>query len=138
MGKFKERTIQAAATRAYAPGYGWRSFKAKNHFQSGLNLPSLPCPVWSSVQSQEAASAVQVHGDLCDYGDILKKLAYNVYRKQEIRNAIFDKLGHSTPSTVASYRRFVRKEERWRVTVAQEVLDAYLDLKEAGRLGLTT
>ena len=70
-------------------------------------------------------------GEFCDYAGILKELTYTIYRKQEIRNAIFDKLGHSTPSTVASYRRFIAKKRAGGLLGVYEVLDAYLELRQA-------
>lgn len=119
-------------------GNGWRSFKAKINFPSGLICPLCLALYGPPFNHRKPLPGSRYIGEFCDYTDILKKLAYTVYRKQEIRKAIFDKLGHSTPSTVASYRRFVGKKSAGGLLGVYQVLDAYLDLREAGRPGLTT
>ena len=119
-------------------GNGWRSFKAKIKFPSGLICPLCLALYGPPFNHRKPLPGARYMGEFCDYADNLKKLAYTVYRKQEIRNAIFDKLGRSTPSTVASYRRFVGKKSAEGLLGVYQVLDAYLDLREAGCLSLTT
>jgi hypothetical protein len=68
---------------------------------------------------------------LCDYPDVIKELAYLVYRDEALRTKIFSKLGHSIPETVGVYQRYIGKK-RGGTFGAYNVLDTYLDLREEG------
>jgi len=74
------------------------------------------------------------NGDLCEYPDVLKELAYIIYKNERVRAAVFAKLGHADPSTLALYWRFIGKISPGGLLGVYEVLAAYLELKESNQL----
>ena len=113
-------------------GNDWKLFKAKTRLPHGVACFLCFAPYGPPFNHEVPPAGSKYKAELCDYPDVLKELTYVLYRKQAIRNAIFTRLGHTPPSTLVMYWRFLGKKRAGGLLGVYEVLDAYLDLKEAG------
>ena len=74
------------------------------------------------------------NGDLCEYPDILKELAFIIYHEATLRAAVFAALGVSTPLTMQSYKFFLRKLRPGGILGLYDVLFTCLHLRDQGML----
>jgi hypothetical protein len=75
-------------------------------------------------------------GNLCEYPDVLKELAYIIYKETQVKNVVFTKLGAPVPTTLHSYKRFIGKKCGGGLLGLYKVMATYLDLRESGGLNL--
>jgi hypothetical protein len=115
-------------------GSGWRVFKAKTTFPPGLACFLCFATYGPPFNHEVPQTGSKYKGELCDYPDLLKELVYILFHSEVRRNAIFARLGHSAPTTIVSYWRFIGKKQASGLLGVYEVLSAFLDLREAGGL----
>jgi hypothetical protein len=114
----------------------WKTFKAQTTFPSGV-VCFLCFGLYGPPFNHEMpAPGSRYKGDLCDYPDVLKELTFILYKKTAIRNAIFARLGHPSPSSTMSYWRFLGRRYAGGLLGVYEVLATYLDLREAGSINI--
>jgi hypothetical protein len=111
-------------------GNGWKLFKAKTAFPSGLVCFLCFTTYGPPFNHEVPPPGVKYKGQLCDYSDGLKELAYVIYHSEAKRNAVFARLGHTVPATLVSYWRFIGRKQASGLLGLYEVLSAYLDTRE--------
>jgi hypothetical protein len=77
-------------------------------------------------------SGIRYKGTLCDYPDCLKELAYMIYGNEQVRDAVFTRLGRPVPATLTSYWRFIGAAPTGGLLGVYHAIAAYLDLREMG------
>lgn len=115
-------------------GVGWKRFKANLQFPSGKICYFCFAPFGPPFNHRQPPPGTQRSADLCDYPDVLKELLYILYHNESLRKKVFSKLGHSTPSSLSLYKRYISKMQCIGILGAYNVIDAYLDVREGGEL----
>jgi hypothetical protein len=82
-------------------------FKAKATFPPGLACFLCFGTYGPPFDHEVPPTGSKYKGELCDYPDMLKELAYIIFHSEAHRNVVFARLGHATPTTVVSYWRFI-------------------------------
>ena len=71
---------------------------------------------------QEPTPSSRFRGEYCEYSNILKELAYLIYKDEKIRDYIFSDLGEHPPS-LSTYWKFISKRYRGGILGLYVVLD---------------
>lgn len=112
----------------------WQTFKTSLQFPKNTICYFCLCPYAPPFNHEQAPPGTQPSpGELCEYPDVLKELAYILYQDQSLRKQIFTKLGVAPPSSLYLYKRFIAKRREGNFW-AYEVINAYLELRESGEL----
>jgi hypothetical protein len=112
----------------------WQTFKTSLQFPKNTVCYFCLCPYAPPFNHEKAPPGTQPSpGELCEYPDVLRELAYILYQDQSLRKQIFTKLGVAPPSSLYMYKRFIAKR-REGIFWAYEVINAYLELRESGEL----
>jgi hypothetical protein len=114
-------------------GDEWKSFK-KNAYFPGRTVCFLCFASFAPPFNHEVPPpGSRYSGELCEYPDVLKELAYIIYQDRTARSIVFTKLGVPTPTTLASYKRFIGRKHAGGILGLYEAISAYLCWREEER-----
>jgi hypothetical protein len=115
-------------------GEDWIKFKSSIRFPPGKVCFYCFAPYSAPFNHAQAPTSRRQSPDQCDYPDVLKELTYIIYQDVSLRQRVFAKLGHSMPSNLNEYKRFITKESEG-IFGVYEVIFAYIDVREEGIVG---
>jgi hypothetical protein len=77
------------------------------------------------------APGARYSADLCDYPDVLKELVYVLFQDRALKTDIFTRLDAPVPVNGMVFQRFIARKHRGGLLGLYEVINAYLDSREA-------
>ena len=113
-------------------GENWSKFKSNLRFPSGRVCFFCFAPYSAPFNHARAPTNTRQSPDQCDYPDVLKELTYIIYQELSLRQRVFAKLGHSVPSNLNEYKRFITSRQSEGIFGVYEVIFAYIDVHEEG------
>lgn len=114
----------------------WGQFKVNLRFPKNTVCYFCLSPYAPPFNHAQHPPGTEKSADLCEYPDVLKELVYILYQDQSLRCKIFAKLGVAPASTLYLYQRFIGKRQQDGIFGAYGVVNAYLELREAGEFEL--
>ena len=115
-------------------GSEYKSFKTQTRFPPGKACYLCYAPYESPFEHPRPPAGKKYTGDQCDFPDILKELAFLIYQDPQTREAVFAKINHATPVTVALYWRFIGALHEGRLLGVYKVIAAYLEIRAAANM----
>lgn len=113
-------------------GGDWGRFKSMVRFPRGKVCFFCFAPFGAPFNHAQAPVNGQQSPKECLYPDVLKELAYVIYRDESVRQSVFDKLGHSMPSNLNEYVQFITARQSGGIFGVFEVIFAYAGVREEG------
>ena len=113
-------------------GGDWARFKSSIRFPRGKVCYYCFAPFSAPFNHTQAPANERQSPAQCDYPDVLKELAYIIYQDMPLRQSVFAKLGHSMPSNLDDYRKFITGRQSGGIFGVYEVIFAYIGVREEG------
>jgi hypothetical protein len=121
-------------SRKTCSGGDWVRFKSVVRFPRGKVCFFCFAPFSEPFNHAQAPVNEKQSPDQCEYPDVLKELAYIIYEDASLRRSVFEKLGHSMPSKLNEYVRFITGRQSGGIFGLYEVVFAYIGVREEDKL----